>query len=62
MHTIPLRRRLLVLVAAGILPLAAMSGIALWALAQQQHVQAECAAIELARARSSAGRSITSRA
>ena len=36
MHTIPLRRRLLVLVAAGILPLAAMSGIALWALAQQQ--------------------------
>jgi hypothetical protein len=31
MRTIPLRRRLFVLAAAGILPLAGMSGIALWA-------------------------------
>jgi signal transduction histidine kinase len=50
MRTVSLRRRLLVLAAAGILPLAAISGIALWALAQQQQVQAERAALELARA------------
>ena len=50
MRTIPLRRRLLMLAAAGILPLAAMSGIALWVLVQQQQVQAERATLELARA------------
>src|SRR3954463_5823289 len=50
MRTVSLRRRLLLLAAAGILPLAAMSGIALWALVQQQRVQAEGAALELARA------------
>jgi signal transduction histidine kinase len=50
MRAVSLRRRLLVLAAAGILPLAAMSGIALWALAHQQQVQAERAALELARA------------
>jgi len=49
-RTVSLRRRFLVLAAAGILPLAAMSGIALWALVQQQTVQAERAALELARA------------
>jgi len=50
MGAVSLRRRLLVLAAVGILPLAAMSGIALWALVQQQHLQAERAALELARA------------
>ena len=50
MRTVSLRRRLVLLAAVGILPLAAMSGIALRALVQQQHVQAERAALELARA------------
>ncbi len=50
MRMIPLRRRLFALAAAAILPLAAISGIALWALVRQQHVQAERATLELARA------------
>jgi len=47
---VPLRRRLFLLAAAGILPLALVSGIALYALAQQQRVQAERVGLELARA------------
>jgi signal transduction histidine kinase/ActR/RegA family two-component response regulator len=46
----PLRRRLYLLAAAAIVPLAAMAGIALLALAQQQRAQAERAGIELTRA------------
>ncbi len=45
-----LRQRLFLLAAAGILPLALMSGIGLYALAQQQRVQTERASLELARA------------
>jgi signal transduction histidine kinase len=60
---IPLRRRLLLLVAAGILPLAVMAGIALLALFEQQRKQAERSGIEVARALATAvdaelGRSI----
>jgi signal transduction histidine kinase/ActR/RegA family two-component response regulator len=50
MRAEPLRRRLFLLVAAGIVPLAAMAGIALLALANVQKVQAERAGIELTRA------------
>jgi signal transduction histidine kinase/ActR/RegA family two-component response regulator len=49
-----LRQRLFLLAAAGILPLALMSGIGLYALAQQQRVQTERASVELARALASA--------
>jgi signal transduction histidine kinase/ActR/RegA family two-component response regulator len=45
----PLRRRLLVLAAAGILPLAVMAGLGLYALARQQRAQAESVGLELAR-------------
>jgi len=38
---VPLRRRLFLLAAAGIVPLVVMSGIGLYALAQQQRIQAE---------------------
>jgi hypothetical protein len=47
--SIPLRRRLFVLTAAAILPLAAMAGLGLYALEQQQYVQAERVGLELAR-------------
>jgi HAMP domain-containing protein len=50
MPGVGLRRRLVVLVAAGILPLAAMSGLGLYALVQQQRGQTERASLELARA------------
>jgi len=46
----PLRRRLLLLVAAGVLPLAATAGIALLAMFEQRREQAERAGIEVTRA------------
>ncbi len=49
-----LQQRLFLLAAAGILPLALMSGIGLYALAQQQRAQTERASLELARALASA--------
>jgi hypothetical protein len=45
-----LRRRLLLLAAAGILPVAAASAVAIHALVEQQQSQAEQAAVEVARA------------
>ncbi len=45
----PLRRRLLVLTAAGILPLAVMAGVGLYALAAQQRAAARRVGVELAR-------------
>src|SRR5262245_7182346 len=48
--TVPLRRRLLLLVVAGILPVATMSGLGLWALERQQSTQIERVGLELARA------------
>ncbi len=50
MPGIPLRRRLLLLAAAGLVPLVVMSGIGLYVLAQQQRSQAERIGLELARA------------
>ncbi|HZW75415.1 MAG TPA: cache domain-containing protein [Caldimonas sp.] len=50
MNTISLRRRLLILGAAAILPLALMSGVALQALLDQQRRQAEQSTLDLARA------------
>jgi signal transduction histidine kinase/ActR/RegA family two-component response regulator len=50
MAGVPLRRRLVLLAGVGIVPLAIMSGIGLYALAQQQRVQAERVGLELARA------------
>ena len=49
MPGVPLRRRLFVLTAAGILPLAIAAGIGLLALAQHQRTQAERVGLELAR-------------
>ena len=49
-RNVPLRRRLLLLAGVGIVPLAIMAGIGLYALAHQQRVQAERVGIELARA------------
>jgi signal transduction histidine kinase/ActR/RegA family two-component response regulator len=46
----PLSRRLLLLACAGIVPLAIISGIGLYVLAQQQRIQAERVGLELARA------------
>src|SRR5215210_753407 len=59
----PLRHRLLLLVAAGILPLAAMAGLGLLALFNDQRKQAERSGIEVTRALTTAvdaelGRSI----
>ena len=51
---VPLRRRLLLLAAVAILPLALMSGIGLFALVHQQRQQAERAGIEITRALSTA--------
>jgi signal transduction histidine kinase/ActR/RegA family two-component response regulator len=50
MVSVPLRRRLLLLAGVGIVPLAVMAGIGLYALAHQQRVQAERGGLELARA------------
>jgi signal transduction histidine kinase/ActR/RegA family two-component response regulator len=50
----PLRRRLLLLAAASIVPLAATAGIGLLVLVQEQRAQAERAGIEVARALASA--------
>ena len=50
MASVPLRRRLLVLAVAGILPLAVVAGVGLYALVQQQRQQAERVGRELARA------------
>ena len=50
MRKVPLRRRLLVLAAATILPLAVMSGIGLLVLIKQQREQTERAALEISRA------------
>jgi len=47
---VPLRRRLFLLAAVGIVPLLVMSGIGLYALAQHQRIQAERIGLELARA------------
>ncbi len=49
-RTAPLRRRLVLLVITGILPLALMSGLGLMQLARQQRLQAERATLDLARA------------
>jgi hypothetical protein len=49
MTDVPLRRRLFVLTAAGILPLALMAGIGFYVLQRQQNVQAERVGLELAR-------------
>ena len=50
MPGVPLRRRLFLLAGVGIVPLAVMSGIGLYALAHQQRVQAERVGLELDRA------------
>ena len=50
MRAEPLRRRLFMLAAACIAPLAAMAGVALFALAREQTAQAERAGIEVTRA------------
>jgi signal transduction histidine kinase/CheY-like chemotaxis protein len=50
MRRIGLRGRLMLLAAAGILPLATMSGIGLFALVQQQREQTERTSLELTRA------------
>jgi signal transduction histidine kinase/CheY-like chemotaxis protein len=50
MRGVPLRRRLFLLVAVGIIPLAVMSGIGLYLLARQQRIQAWQVGLEFARA------------
>jgi len=50
MRAVPLRRRLLLLAAVAILPLALMSGIALQALLEHQRRQAEQSSLDLVRA------------
>ncbi|MFL6662197.1 MAG: ATP-binding protein [Rhizobacter sp.] len=50
MRSVGLRKRLFLLAAAGILPLALMSGIGLLALVQQQREQTERTSLDLARA------------
>ena len=47
---VPLRRRLLLLAAVAIVPLALMAGVAVYALARQQSAQMERSTLELARA------------
>jgi signal transduction histidine kinase/ActR/RegA family two-component response regulator len=49
MPGIPLRRRLFILTAAGILPLAFITGVGLYLLAREQRAQAQRAGVELAR-------------
>src|SRR5688572_2501130 len=53
-RSIPLRRRLFLLAAAGILPMALLSGVGLVVLLKQQREQAASSGIELARAMSTA--------
>src|SRR5205085_2431016 len=50
MKSVPLRHRLLLLVAVAILPLALMSGVALTALLQQQRQQTEQSSLDITRA------------
>ena len=50
MRNVPLRRKLLLLALVGILPLAAISGIGLYALVKQQRAQAQQSAVEVTRA------------
>jgi signal transduction histidine kinase len=50
MRAVPLRRRLFLLVAAALLPLAAMAVFAVLAVLQQQRAQAERAGLEITRA------------
>jgi len=54
MKSVPLRRRLLILVAAGLLPLALISAGALLYLYQQNRAQAERSVLEVSRALSTA--------
>jgi signal transduction histidine kinase/ActR/RegA family two-component response regulator len=54
MASVPLRRRLLLLAVAGILPLAVMAGIGLYVQVQQQRRQAQAVGRELARAMATA--------
>jgi len=54
MNSVPLRRRLFMLAAAGILPLAVVAGIALLAFFYQQREQAQRAGLEITRALSTA--------
>jgi signal transduction histidine kinase/CheY-like chemotaxis protein len=53
-NSTPLRNRLLLLAFVGILPVAAMSGLALFELGQQQRRQVERTALDIARALSTA--------
>jgi signal transduction histidine kinase/ActR/RegA family two-component response regulator len=50
MRLVPLRRRLFKLVAAGLLPLALISGAGLFSLVEQQRAQADRTGLEIARA------------
>src|SRR2546427_6751469 len=50
MRNVSLRRRLFLLAAAAIVPLATMSGLGLLVLAQEQRVQAERASLDVSRA------------
>ena len=50
MRNVPLRRRLILLALVGILPLAATSGIGLYALVKQQRAQAQQSGLEVTRA------------
>ncbi|OAI51095.1 hypothetical protein AYO46_01950 [Betaproteobacteria bacterium SCGC AG-212-J23] len=50
MNTVPLRRRLFVLVAAAILPVAVVSGLALYVFTEKQREQAGRAGLEISRA------------
>jgi len=54
MKSVPLRRRLFLLAAAGIVPLAVVSGLALLEFFDQQRVQASRAGLEITRALSTA--------
>ena len=54
MKSTPLRHRLFIVVAAAVLPLAAMSGLALYSGYQQQRQQAERTGLDIARAFSTA--------
>jgi signal transduction histidine kinase/ActR/RegA family two-component response regulator/HAMP domain-containing protein len=54
MRSVGLRRRLIVLAVAGLLPLAAMSGFGLYTVVQQQREQVERSSLDLARALGSA--------
>src|SRR5690348_14122653 len=60
----PLRRRLFLLAAAALVPLAAIAAVGLWALLRHQHAEAARAGVELTRALATAvgaelGRSVS---